>query len=388
MQQGQMVFTRMERVLFGQPAAEAIVAEAERIQAKRVFVLAGGTLNRQTDEVRKLAEALGSRFAGVFDHMPAHSPRSAVVACANAAREAGTDLLVTFGGGSVTDGGKAVTICLEHNIRDEDGLEPFRTVVKDGERHIPDFAPPQVRQVAVPTTLSAGEFNARAGVTDTRVGLKQSYMHTGIIPLSVILDPAVTVHTPEWLWLSTGIRAVDHAVETLCSIDANAYTDGTARQALRLLSAGLPAVKSDPGNLDARLQCLMGAWMSMVGIVTGTRLGASHAIGHILGGTANVPHGYTSCVMLPFVLAFNASVNNAQQEAVAESMGRPGVPASQVLDEFIAGLELPRSLGAVGVGAEQIPTLAKNCMLDDWTFSNPRKIRSPQEVAEILQQAL
>ena len=106
MQQGQMVFTRMERVLFGQPAAQAIVAEAERIQAKRVFVLAGGTLNRQTDEVRKLAEALGSRFAGVFDHMPAHSPRSAVVACANAAREAGTDLLVTFGGGSVTDGVK------------------------------------------------------------------------------------------------------------------------------------------------------------------------------------------------------------------------------------------------------------------------------------------
>ena len=126
----------------------------------------------------------------------------------------------------------------------------------------------------------------------------------------------------------------------------------------------------------------------MVGIVTGTRLGASHAIGHILGGTANVPHGYTSCVMLPFVLAFNASVNNAQQEAVAESMGRPGVPASQVLDEFIAGLGLPRSLGAVGVDAEQIPTLAENCMLDDWTFSNPRKIRSPQEVAEILQQAL
>ena len=70
MQQGQMVFTRMERVLFGQTAAEAIVAEAERIQAKRVFVLAGGTLNRQTDEVQNLAEALGSRFAGVFDQGP------------------------------------------------------------------------------------------------------------------------------------------------------------------------------------------------------------------------------------------------------------------------------------------------------------------------------
>ena len=388
MQQGQMVFTRMDRVLFGQEAAAAILAEAERVDAKRVFILAGGTLNQQTDEVNKVAATLGDRYAGVHDNMPAHSPRSAVVECANAARDAGADLLVTFGGGSVTDGGKAVTICLEHNVTDEDGLEPFRTVVKEGKRQIPEFATPQVRQIAVPTTLSAGEFNARAGVTDPRLGLKQSFMHSGIVPLSVILDPRVTVHTPEWLWLSTGIRAVDHAVETLCSIDANDYTDGAARQALRLLSAGLPAVKADPSDIEARLQCLMGAWMSMIGIVTGTRLGASHAIGHILGGTANVPHGYTSCVMLPFVLAFNEPANGAQQAAVSESMGRAGVPASQVLDEFIAGLGLPRSLAAVNVDASQIPTLARNCMLDDWTFSNPRKISNPEEVASILEQAL
>ena len=81
-----------------------------------------------------MRRALGSRFAGVHDHMPAHSPRDAVVACANAARAAGTDLLVTFGGGSVTDGGKAVTICLEHGVVDVDGMEPFRTIVTNGKR--------------------------------------------------------------------------------------------------------------------------------------------------------------------------------------------------------------------------------------------------------------
>ena len=91
----------MERVLFGQPAAEAIVAEAERIQAKRVFVLAGGTLNRQTDEVRKLAEALGSDLRAFPITCPHTRRSSAVVACANAAREDGYELLVTFGG-SVT----------------------------------------------------------------------------------------------------------------------------------------------------------------------------------------------------------------------------------------------------------------------------------------------
>lgn len=220
-----------------------------------------------------------------------------------------------------------------------------------------------------------------------RLALKQSFMHPGIVPLAVVLDPGVTVHTPEWLWLSTGLRAVDHAVETLCSLDANDYTDGTARQALSLLARGLPAVKSDPENLEARLNCLMGTWLSMVGIVSGSRLGASHAIGHILGGSAGVPHGYTSCVMLPYVLAFNADVNGERQAVVSDAMARPGEPAAIVLDEFIAGLDLPRTLDDVGVRRDQLSVLAENCMLDDWTFSNPKTIRSPEQIQGILESA-
>src|SRR5215470_7836046 len=331
MQSGTMVFTQMNRVIFGQPAAATIVAEADRLGAKRVFLLTGRTLNRSTDEIEKVRRALGSRFAGVHDHMPAHSPRDAVVACANAARAGGTDLLVTFGGGSVTDGGKAVTICLEHGVADVDGMEPFRTIVANGKRRIPDFRAPKVRQIAVPTTLSAGEFNPRAGITDTRLKLKQSFIHRAIVPESVILDPAVTVHTPQWLWLSSGVRAVDHAVETYHSLDANDYTDGTSLQALRVLGKGLPRVKDNPGDLDARLQCMMGAWLSMVGIVTGTRLGASHAIGHVLGGAAGVAHGHTSCVMLPYVLDYNMSVTGERQAEIAAAMGEPGKRPSDVL---------------------------------------------------------
>ena len=212
-------------------------------------------------------------------------------------------------------------------------------------------------------------------------------MHPGIIPISVILDPAVTVYTPEWLWLSTGIRAVDHAVETYCSLDANDYTDGAALQALRLLSEGLPRVKADPSDLEARLQCLMGAWISMTGIVTGTRLGASHAIGHILGGTANVPHGYTSCVMLPFVLNYNAAINANRQAAIARAVGHPDQSAGDALDKLISGLGMPRSLREVDIAEDQLPLLAKNCMLDDWTFSNPREIRSPDQIMELLRAA-
>jgi maleylacetate reductase len=242
-----------------------------------------------------------------------------------------------------------------------------------------------VRQICVPTTLSGGEFNARAGVTEPRLRLKQAYIHPGLIPLAVIFDPAVTVDTPEWLWLSTGIRAVDHAVETFCSIDGNAYTDSTALQALRLLGRGLPRVKGDPGDLEARLDCQIGAWISMAGIVSGTRMGASHAIGHVLGGSAGVPHGYTSCVMLPAVLAFNAQVNADRQAEISAALGASGQPAAEVLDRFIAGLGLPRRLRDVGVARDDLQRIATNCMLDDWTFSNPRPIHGAQEIVPILE---
>jgi len=388
MQQGQINFTRMEKVIFGKSAAEAVKSEAERRGANSVFLLASRTLNRETDEVEKVRQKLGNLYCGTHDDMPAHSPREAVVACANAARDANADLLISIGGGSTTDGGKAVTICLKHGITEIDGMEAFRTVVDEsGKRHFPEYAAPDVRQIVVPTTLSAGEFNARAGITNSELRLKQSFMHPGIIPVSVILDPAITVPTPDWLFLSTGIRAVDHAVETYLSIDSNHYTDGACLQALKLLGEGLPRVKTDPGDLEARLNCLMGAWMSMTGVITGARLGASHAIGHILGGSAGVPHGHTSCIMLPYVLDWNASVNGGRQKDIAAAMGQTGTPLSQVLDEFIRNLGMPRRIRETSVKEIDLPRLAENCMLDDWTFSNPRKIRTPEQVMEILRLA-
>lgn len=388
MDQGEVSFTRMEKVIFGHGAAEAVKAEAIRLGAERVFLLVSRTLNQETSEVEKLRRALGNVYCGTHDDMPAHSPREAVVDCANAMRDAKADLLVSFGGGSTTDGGKAVTICLKHGITEADSMEPFRTVVdKEGKRHFPEYDAPDVRQIVVPTTLSGGEFNARAGITNSKLRLKQSFMHPGIIPISVILDPEVTLPTPEWLFLSTGVRAVDHAVETYLSIDANAYTDGACLQALRLLGEGLPRVKNDPTDLEARLKCLMGAWMSMTGVITGSRLGASHAIGHILGGSAGVPHGHTSCIMLPYVLNWNESVNGERQKEVAIAMGRPGVAAGQVLDEFISGLDMPRRIRDAGVKESDLLRLAENCMLDDWTYSNPREIRSPEQVMEILRMA-
>ena len=120
-------------------------------------------------------------------------------------------------------------------------------------------------------------------------------------------------------------------------------------QALRLLSRGLPRVKAQPGDLEARLESQLGVWLAMAGRQAGTQMGASHAIGHVLGGSCDVPHGYTSCVMLPPVLRYNRSVNAERQKLVAEAMGHPGEDAADVIAAFVKGLGLPGRLSEVGV---------------------------------------
>src|SRR5436309_12154850 len=131
-QSGRVAFGAMETVVFGKQAAETVAEEARRRDAKRVFLMVSGTLNRTTDEIANVRRALGNRFAGVFDRMPPHTPRQAVVEAAAMAREARADLIATVGGGSVTDGAKAVQLCLANDIRSVEALDDYRPVTGEG----------------------------------------------------------------------------------------------------------------------------------------------------------------------------------------------------------------------------------------------------------------
>jgi maleylacetate reductase len=386
--QGQLILPAIEKVVFGERAGPALAAEAERLGARRVFLLAGSSLNHKTDEIRQIEAALGDRHAATWSGIAPHSPRSGVLAAANAARDARADLVVTIGGGSVTDAGKIVPMLIKYDVRTLEGFEPLHIGVNDaGEVFTPPMQAPDIRAICIPTTLSGGEFNSLSGSTEETGHKKQGYEHRMMAPVSVILDPALTVHTPEWIWLSTGVRSVDHAVETLASFHSNPFCDGTAANALRLLADGLPRVKADPGDLEGRLNCQIGAWQSMVAVVGGVPMGASHAIGHVLGGTCDVPHGYTSCIMSPYVLAWNAEVDASRQGRISEILGRRGEPASAVLDGFIRGLGMPRTLREVEVREDQLPLIAKYTLFDIWGRTNPRPIRTADDVMDILKRA-
>jgi len=378
-QTGRIVFGKMAEVVYGTPAAEAIAELVAREGAQRVFLMVSGTLNRETDEIDKIRRALGNKCVGTFDRMPAHTPRAAVIAAASQARAARADLIVTLGGGSITDGAKAVQLCLANDIDSADALDRIKAPQP--------VKPPTIRQISIPTTLSAGEFSHISGVTNEGTKTKEMFRHPDVVPKAVILDPAVTRHTPMWLFLSTGIRAVDHCVEGICSNESSPYGDAQALHGLSLLARGLPRVKADASDMAARLDCQIGAWLSMAPLSAGVPMGASHGIGYVLGAVFDIPHGHTSCIMLPAVMRWNKSANAAKQATIAAAMGQGAADAGDVLDSFIRGLGMPRSLGEVKIGREHFDRIATQAMGTPWVPRNPRPIPGPAEIREILELA-
>lgn len=381
---GSYQYPPMDSVIYGKPAAEALREEAERLGAKRVYLIVSRTLNTTTDEIEKIRNALGERYAATFDGIPQHTTRDVVVQTAKQAREAGADLVVAIGGGSVVDAAKIVLMCMEHEIFDPSGLDGFETTP---ERRFGAFRTPKVRMIAIPSTLSGGEYNSGSLVTDTRRKLKQIFNHPMMMPRTIILDPAITRYTPEKLWLGSGTRAMDHGIEAVCSIRGNALVEAVCLQGLRYLHDGLLRIKENPNDETARINCQLGSWMSAFGLQARVPMGASHAIGHVLGGTCDVPHYFCTAVMMPSVLRYNRPATERAQKSIAAALGAPELDAGEAFAAFIARLGLPRRLADVGVGEDRFELIGKNAMLSIFTRSNPQPIREPADVVKILKLA-
>ena len=385
--EGLFQFLAQERVGWGTPAPEAIAREMAALGAGRALIVASTTLATRTDLIAAIEAGLGDGVAGLFTGCREHTPIDTVIDCAAAIRRSGADTVVTMGGGTPIDTVKAALLCLAEDVHDAEALKCYRvTVAGDGSRTVPAVGPSAVRQIAVPTTLSGAEFSNIAGVTDPERGVKDAYIARDSAPAAVILDPAATLHTPDWLWLSTGVRAVDHAVETLCSRSAQPLPDATAIHALRMFAEALPRTKEKPDDLAARRDCQIAVWLAGFGLGR-VEYGASHGIGHQLGAVGGVPHGHTSCVMLPSVLRWNAPVNAGRQALVSEALGRAGEAAADAVADLIARLGQPGSLRAVGITEDQLDTIAEGSLGNMMVRSNPRPIDSAAQVREILDMA-
>lgn len=380
-------FLAQDRVVWGKPAAQAVSDEADLRNARRVFIVASKTLNRRTDVVRKISEALGDRFRGVFDEVAEHTPRASVIAAIKAARAVEPDLIVSVGGGTPIDAVKVMLVCMAEGVDTVEGMSNCHmSIAEDGSRIIPKIGPPPYPHISVPTTLSGAEFSNLGGCTDPVRKIKDGYTARGINPATVILDPEATLHTPDWLWLSTGIRGVDHAAEGICAIQSSPMIDGSALQALRLFTEALPASKRQPSDLGARLACQQAAWLAGSGILR-VQFGASHGIGHSLGAVTGMSHGHTSCVMLAPVLKYNHDHTAERQNWIAEAMGRDDGDASAAVAALVKSLDQPANLQSMDVKQAQFEDIINGAMQNLWVRTNPRPINDPGQVREILEMA-
>ena len=324
MRSGTHTFLRTTRVHFGVDALENLEDEARSYD--RAFVITGRSLNEKTDLISRIEAMLGSRHAGTFAGIGQHTPARAVERAAVEAELAAADLLVSVGGGSVIDGTKAVARGLGY---------------------------PQ--QVAIPTTLSGAEWANRAGVTDERSGRKRGFADPKTVPRVVVLDPAATVFTPEKLWLSTGIRALDHAVEGFLYGDDHPITDVTGLEGARRLMKSLPLSRREPEDLETRLELQLAAWLSYFGPAN-TPMGLSHELGRRIGASYEVPHGITSCIILaPSLRAVKGRVQDDRWIMLSQALG--GVPPERV-SSLVEELGLPDRLREVGVPEEDLEDIA------------------------------
>ncbi|QSE86793.1 MAG: maleylacetate reductase [Hyphomicrobiales bacterium] len=368
---------RVETVVQGVGAVREIGTELDRRDLKRVFLVTGHSVG-SSEAFAALAADLGDRVVGTYNQVKAHNPVDLIVDLITAAKSAQAEAFVAVGGGSPVDAAKLAAI----------GLCEGSESVEDLARNYLVFEYPNtIRQkpltgkpipvFAVPTTLSAAEWDGFAGSVDHTRDTKDLTVYLEATPQVVFLDPEFCAHTPRDLWATTGVRALDHAVETAYAKNAHPFTTALANGALTMLAENLPRSAKDPHDYEAALKCLEAAWMSIIG-VHNVSLGLSHAIGHQLGAVG-IPHGVTSCIMLPHVMRFLEPVTSAEQARMAQSLAQvqgdgEDLPAADRLERILDELGVPRRVSDFGVGRDKMDGVARATLGDIVVRESPRPV--------------
>lgn len=389
----QFRYLPMDAVYYGRGALTQLQDELARWGTGQAFVITSPSVAKHTNVIERIREQLGDAFAGAFTGVQPHVPYSCLQPGLDLLRQAEPALLVSVGGGSAIDAARALALAVGEGISDVQELERLRAQFSPpGDPLIPVTSGRALPHVAVPLTLSAAEFaNAGALTSETR-GVKDLLIADELTPRAVILDPEAAVQTPVELWVATGVRALDHAIETVYSPRHGPVTDALSLAAIERLPAALRAAWRNPADVAARQEGQIAAWMSYFGEMNLT-LGLSHAIGHQLGAQFRIQHGITSCVILPQVMRYLAPVVADRIALVAAALGvnsaglSPSAAAESAavaVERLVAEFGLPRRLEDVGVGAEHFPALADAVLSDLVISGSPAPITTPGQVAGIL----
>ena len=322
---------------------------------------------------------------GIFDDIPQDPDLECVDAATAMAREVRADCIVSVGGGSVIDAGKAVCITLKYGGKANDYINRWYALSEPVTPHI-----------VVPTTAGTGsEVTSAAVITNKTAGRKLFVADPKIVPNAAILDPRFTMTLPKGMTVGSAMDAMTHAVEASVSTMSNEICDGQALHAIRLISQNLPLVAEDGQNEKARLNMQIAATMAGWSF-TVAQVGLAHCIAHTIGTLHHVPHGVACGVALPHVMRFNVDHATAKLAGVAQALGvdtrdmserDAALAAADAVEALMQKVGHPMRLRDVGVPEDNLLACAFHAIADSNSLFNPRPIADPMEVYNLLTQA-
>ncbi|MBI3001410.1 MAG: iron-containing alcohol dehydrogenase [Deltaproteobacteria bacterium] len=378
---------RVERIVFGHEKVKTAGAEAARFGASRALVVVSPSVVK-TPLMEKIRGALGGRCAGVFDRVQPHSPTEVIEKAASQARAARADILISVGGGSAIDTAKGIAVLLA-----EGGPLPRFGVrfTPPDRKEVPSLPAPKLPHIAIPTTLSGGEYSYSAGITEG--GKKFILADPKIAPRTVILDPEATQTLPAPLLAASGMNALAHCVEAIYSTHTQALTQAYCLAGVSRLSEFLPRAVASTRDLEALGQVQIGACLAGMGVYSAWT-GIHHAIVHVIGGRFRIPHASIHALVLPYAMRWNldATLDAHAKIARAIKIDAPSEEerarkAPEAVLELNRKMGLPLRLRELGVPRDGLSLLAEDALGDYSVYTNPKPIRSASQVLEVLEMA-
>jgi len=372
-------FSYAQEVIFGSDALFRLSAAVERLACQRVIICASRSI-RVNGHLALIENALGERVVAVFDQVRPHVQDTQVREILALALEKKVDAVIGMGGGSPIGMAKALAAALEEK-------QPASSI----RQRIP--------VIAIPTTYAGSEMTAVYGVThtDENPTRKVTVTDPRIVPALVVYVPMLTLDLPAELTASTGINALAHCIEALYSKTRNPLSTAAAISGLRYIFNSLLRCYQDGNNLEARSEMLLGAHLAGLSLAS-VSMGLHHGLCHVLGGSANIPHGIANSIILPHAIRFNAQATAAQLLPVADLLGIPvsaGSPRTAVeavgqkIDELIGQMNLPQRLRDAGVPLQQsdLPKLAQLGFQNRSVQNNPRPVTDAAQIEKLLSEA-
>ncbi len=357
-----------QRLHFGLDAMDRADAVVKEAGGRRVMLVT--TKGRRESEAgERLARTLGRMLASVFDGVVSHVPTSAVQTAVRQAQSVGVDAVVSFGGGSCADLGKAVCFFVEQQAGVPGASYADR---------------PAIAHVAIPTTYSGAELTPFFGMTDQATRRKSGAGGPTIAPLAAIYDPVVTLDTPARVSAETGMNALAHGVEAACSPERSPEAEAVALACVRTVAAALPDVVDSPGDLAARTRMLEGSALGGR-CLQNAGMGVGHGLAQLLGGRTGIAHGVANAIVLTHAVQFNLEAAPDALWRVGDALGDADDPAGAI-DRLRERLGLPGSLSGVGVTIDDLDAVVRMSSSSPSIRTNPRPV-TEEDARAILEAA-